>query len=413
MAEARCRALAAALLLLAACARTEVGTVVIPERKAPEIRIGVVVGAASLSLGGGSGLLLAGPDGVGTTELPAGAAATIAAGPGGGLRIRLPGAVLNAGAELKVTAADSGGVVRLNGRDYRGSFTLSAGNFAVTAVNLLDVEAYLQGVVGAEMGRRGDAELAALKAQAVVSRGVALKAQGRWRVRGYDLLSTVADQAYAGIGFETPVSDQAVEETRGEVLTWQGQLIDGFFHSTCGGRTADGPEVFAGADRPYLRSIRDVDDAGRPWCAIAPRFRWQESWTGEALTRTLAKTLPSAGGTTELARTLQDLWVIDRTPTGRVAHLEIRGGRNALTVTGPVARLLLQTADGSILRSTNFNLQITRSGGKLVRLVIDGSGAGHGVGMCQWGALARSRAGFSYGDILSAYFPGTQISRPY
>ncbi|HEV8148547.1 MAG TPA: SpoIID/LytB domain-containing protein [Gemmatimonadales bacterium] len=412
MVEVRCRARAAALLLLSACARTEVGTVAIPERKAPEIRIGVVVGAASLTLGGGSRLLLGKPESVGLTVLPAGAAALIAAGPAG-LRIRLSGALLNAGADVKVTAADSGGAVRLNGRDYRGSFLLSLGGSGITAVNLLDLEEYLQGVVGAEMGRRGDAELAALKAQAVVSRGFALKAQDRWRLRGYDLLSTVADQAYAGIGFETPVSDQAVEETRGEVLTWQGQLIDGFFHSTCGGRTADGVEAFAGANRPYLRSIRDVDDAGHAWCAISPRFHWQESWSGEALARTLTETLPAAGGTLELARTLQDLRVIDRTPTGRVAHLEIRGRRSALTVTGPVARLLLKSADGSILRSANFNLQLTRSGGKLVRLDIEGSGAGHGVGMCQWGALARSRAGFSYSDILSTYFPGTQISRLY
>lgn len=82
-------------------------------------------------------------------------------------------------------------------------------------------------------------------------------------------------------------------------------------------------------------------------------------------------------------------------------------------MSGPVARLVLRTGDGSILRSANFNLQVTRNGTRIVALVAEGSGAGHGVGMCQWGALGRARAGFSYQDILSAYFPGTAITRTY
>jgi stage II sporulation protein D len=410
VADWRWRALA--VLLLAACARPEVGTVAIPETQIPEIRIGVVPGAATITLGGGAALLLSAPDGALVSELAAGTTASVSGGPSG-LRIRLAGATVSGGTQLGLTPADSGAAVRLNGREYRGRFLLSAEPAGVSAVNLLDVEQYLDGVVGAEMGKRTELELEALRAQAVISRTVALKALGRWRLRGYDLVATVADQAYAGIGFETPVSSRAVEETRGEVVTWQGQLIDAFFHSTCGGRTADGTEVFAGADRPYLRSIHDVDETGRAWCSISPRFHWQESWTGEALRRTLAETLPAAGGSAELARTLQDLRVVDRTATGRVAHLSLRGERGGLTVTGPVARLLLRSADGSILRSANFTLQLTRSGARVVQLVAQGSGAGHGVGMCQWGALARSRAGASYQAILSAYFPGTEITRTY
>jgi len=400
-----------AALLLAACARPEVGTVAGPETQVPEIRIGVVVRAASLTLGGGASLTLTSQDGIPLSELAPGTTAVVAGG--GSLRIRLGGAVLNGGAELRVTAVDSGGAVRINGRDYRGRFLVTAEPVGVSAVNLLDVEQYLDGVVAAEMGRRTELDLEALRAQAILSRTIAVKALGRWRSRGYDLVATVADQAYAGIGFETPVSTRAVEETRGEVVTWQGQLIDGFFHSTCGGRTADGVEVFAGADRPYLRSIRDVDDNGRAWCAISPRFRWRESWTGDALRRTLAETLPENGGTAELGRTLTDIRVIDHTATGRVAHLSLRGARGGLTVSGAAARLLLRGADGGILRSAAFNLQLTRSGSRIVQLVAEGGGNGHGVGMCQWGALARAHAGFSYQDILAAYFPGTEISRTY
>jgi stage II sporulation protein D len=280
-------------------------------------------------------------------------------------------------------------------------------------VNVIGLEEYLRGVVGAELGKRSEQDLAALRAQAIVSRTVAMRHAGQWRARGYDLLSTVADQAYAGIGFETPVSDQAVQETAGQVLTFDGRLIDAFFHSTCGGRTADGTEVYPGADRPYLRSIRDQDEGGRAWCAISPRFRWQERWTGAALARTLRETLPAAGAPAELAESVRDLQVVDRTPTGRVAHLEVVGDGSRYTVSGPVARLVLRTGDGSILRSATFNLQVSREGGHIVQLVAEGSGAGHGVGMCQWGALGRARAGFTYQDILSAYFPGTEIARTY
>jgi len=392
--------------------RQEVGTVAVPESRAPEIRIGIIVGAATLSFGGGSALRLTTPDGRELSQLPAGASATVAAGPPG-LRIRIGGVVVSPGPALELSPADSGGAVRVNGREYRGRFLLSATLTGVSAINLLDVESYLEGVVGAEMGSRTEPELAALRAQAVISRTIAVKSLGRWRTRGYDLVSTVADQAYAGIGFESPLSIQAVQETRGEVVVWQGQLIDGFFHSTCGGRTADGTEVFAGADRPYLRSIRDEDASGRPWCAISPRFRWRESWSGELLARTLGETLPQAGGPAQLARSLRAIRITDHTATGRVGHLELIGSRGNFTVTGPVARLVFRTADGSILRSASFNVQLTRSGERIVQLVAEGSGAGHGVGMCQWGALARSRAGFSYQDILSAYFPGTDLSRNY
>lgn len=409
---AELRRLALAVLALAACARPEVATVATPESQVPEIRIGVVTNAATLSVGGAAALRLAAPDGSGLTELPPGTHATVTAGPPG-LRFRIGGTVLSPGPAVELSAADSGGSVRINTREYRGRFVLSATLTGVSAINFIDVEQYLAGVVGAEMGRRSEVELAALRAQAVISRTIALKSLGRWRTRGYDLVATVADQAYAGIGFETPVSTQAVEETRGEVLLWQGQPIDGFFHSTCGGRTADGPEVFAAAGRPYLRSIRDEDPAGRPWCAISPRFRWRESWSGELLARTLAETLPQARIPSELAATLHGIRIIDRTPTGRVAHLELAGTRGTYTVSGPVSRLLLRTPDGSILRSAHYTVQLTRSGGRILQLVADGAGAGHGVGMCQWGALARARAGFSYEDILSAYFPGTELSRTY
>src|SRR6185503_4377817 len=131
--------------------------------------------AGSLTLGGGDALLLSAPDGGGVTPLPAGTVATLSAATQG-LRVSMGGTTLTPGPALIVSAADSTMPVRVNDRDYRGSFILSAGPGGISATNLLDLEDYLVGVVGAEMGRRSDAELAALRAQAVVSRTIALKA---------------------------------------------------------------------------------------------------------------------------------------------------------------------------------------------------------------------------------------------
>ena len=167
------------------------------------------------------------------------------------------------------------------------------------------------------------------------------------------------------------------------------------------------------AGSPYLRSIGDQNGAGATWCAISPRFRWRETWTAEALAGTLQETLPAAGGSAALADGVLDLRVTGRTSTGRVDRLLVVGHSSSMAVSGPVARLLLRTPDGSTLRSTQFNLQVTRSGARIVQLVAEGSGAGHGVGMCQWGAIGRSRAGTSYQEILAAYFPGTQVTRTY
>jgi stage II sporulation protein D len=223
----------------------------------------------------------------------------------------------------------------------------------------------------------------------------------------------VPDKPNAGWVFEYPLADEAVSATAGQVLAWQGGLIDIFFHSTCGGRTAPGEEVFVYAARPYLRSIPDVDDAGRAWCAISPRYQWKESWSGEGLARALRVTLPPVGGTAAMADDLRDIRILERTRTGRVGRLEVVGRDRSLTVTGPQARLLLRTGEGSALRSANFTLQVAREGPRIVELNAVGSGAGHGVGMCQWGALGRSRAGFTYEEILSVYFPGTQVIRAF
>jgi stage II sporulation protein D len=101
------------------------------------------------------------------------------------------------------------------------------------------------------------------------------------------------------------------------------------------------------------------------------------------------------------------------TPTGRVARLELIGAPGTFAVSGVTARQVLRPPGGGLLRSAAFAVRLARNGSRIETLTISGSGAGHGVGFCQWGAFGRAVAGASHTGILSAYFPGTVVTRLY
>jgi len=383
-----------------------------PESGRPQVRVALVLGADSVSIGGGQALLVHDGDGVLRLEVPeqvtvAGSAAT------GGALLRLDGGLSIEPAHLlRVSPRDEGGLVRLNGRDYRGELLLLPVGRALTVVNRLDIEGYLAGVISAEMGRRGAAEQAALEAQAVVSRTFALRALLRFRERPYDLVATVADQAYQGVAAELPQGWQAIAATAGQVLSWEGQPIEAFFHSTCGGRTAAGEEVFVDGARPYLRSTPDLAPDGTAWCAISPRYRWTERWASADLHEVLRRTLPALGVEPGRIGTLADIRVGGQTPSGRVRALLLRFDGGAVPIEGSAAvRQALQPVGGALLRSAAFRLEVSRSGDRLREVRAEGSGAGHGVGFCQWGAVGRARGGADWRAILHAYFLGADVER--
>ncbi len=396
-----------AALALGGCPRVEVAAFPETETAEPEVRVGLGLPAADVTIGGGGRLLITGRDGGGLVEIPAGMTGVVA-GNGTAVWARVGGVQTSAASALTIRGADTTAMVRVNGRDYRGDVLVTPSPAGLLVVNLVSLEAYVAGVVNAEMGRRGPQDMAALHAQAVISRTVAMRALGRYRVRGYDLINTIADQAYAGVGSETDLGWEAVRNTRGEVLTYNGAVIEAFFHSTCAGQTENVESVFSGGPQPYLRSIDDRGRDGRPYCAISPRYRWREEWTGPALDDLLRR--QAAGGASRGASSPSDLRIATRSGTGRVTELAFTPAGTSVAGQNAV-RQALRLSDGGWLRSTRFTLQASRAGGRLVRLVAEGGGNGHGVGMCQWGALGRARAGASYQDILSAYFPGTELRR--
>jgi stage II sporulation protein D len=202
-----------------------------------------------------------------------------------------------------------------------------------------------------------------------------------------------------------------VQATRGQVLTYQGRPATVFFHSTCGYATASPAEVFRSVTgQPYLRSVSDRRPGGGDYCDISPRYRWRVEWDRATLTATLRRSLPAVLGIDPAAiDAVTDVRVAHTGPSGRPSEIRIRVGRGEIPVYGPDIRAVLRTPAGEPLGGSAFQLS-TREDGTLVAA---GAGWGHGVGLCQWGAVGRARAGQSTRAIVLGYFPGASLTRWY
>jgi peptidoglycan hydrolase-like amidase len=152
-----------------------------------------------------------------------------------------------------------------NGNSYRGIFVLKASRKGLVLVNILNLENYLKGVVPCELSPDRFSAYEALKAQAVAARTYAVKNLGKNEDLGFDLCDTASCQVYGGLSAEHPLSSRAVEETKGEVASYQGKLIDALYTSTCGGMTEDNENVFSGKALPYLRAVECTYEKQREW----------------------------------------------------------------------------------------------------------------------------------------------------
>ncbi len=407
--------LLAATLLPVACAPFGRGPA--PESGIPRVRVGILVDSTRVDLTATAGATLSDPaNGSVLHRLGAGDTVTVTRAFDGPL-------LLEAGPD-RFTVRDSvavraepGGMVVIGGKPYRGmAIVRAAGPRTVTAVNVVDMESYLLGVVPYEIGRVGPDLLEASKAQAVAARTYATRYLGRRDSLGFDVFATVDDQVYGGAeGEHEPVS-VAVRETAGEILTWAGEPIEAFYHSTCGGVTAAIEEVWAEPPRPYLRSVIDVNPvSGEAFDATSSRFRWTQTWAADELQSildtTLADSLPAgAPGVGELL----GFEILEYTPSGRIRQMRISTEAGTFDVGGDRIRWIFLTPSGSILNSSRFNVGVDRDArGEIREITAEGMGWGHGIGMCQVGAMGRARAGQDYGTILRVYYDGTRLTRRY
>lgn len=335
-----------------------------------------------------------------------------------GTRIRGvgPDGIASAWQSTGLVARSSGGaLLALNAKHYRGELLFLRGDTGMTIVNRVRMDDYLRGVVPLEIGTRDARDSSAVQAQAVTARSYAYVhlGGGESTARPYDVTASVSDQVYGGADVESSVSNAAVSSTRGLVLQYEGRVVNAPYHSACGGSTAAANEIWRTSNEPYLQSVSDqIPGTDRYYCDIAPRFRWTRTLEGptlrEALVRYLGNYTATPGG---YPGTPRDVQIDTRTPSGRVGTLKIATDRGNYVLRGNDIRYVLRAPGGEILNSTAFNVQVTSArDGSISQLVLRGTGYGHGVGMCQWGAIGRARAGQDFHTILRTYYPGTSVA---
>ena len=214
---------------------------------------------------------------------------------------------------------------------YRGRMVLERDGSAVLAVNHVSLEHYLYGVVPAEMPADWAAE--ALRAQAIVARSYALRSLRPDAL--FDVYADVRSQVYRGVLEEVAASTAAVRATRARAVYAGVEVAQTFFFSTSGGRTAANEEVWGGLPISYLRAVKDPHDD------LSPYHTWEARFSERDARRRLREVT---------AGTLKGLRVAGRTPSGRVATVEVRGSKGVRKVGGAAIRTELE------LRSTWFSL---------------------------------------------------------
>jgi len=275
--------------------------------------------------------------------------------------------------------------VTVNGKGYRGLLEVSAADRGLLVVNELPLEEYLIGLINCEISSAWPME--AVKAQAVIARSYAVYQKLARRGALYQLESSVMDQVYEGCDLEDSRAARGVAETAGEVLTYDGKVIQAFYHSNCAGHTESSERVW-GVSIPYLRGVPCQ------YCQQANPVRWEQ-------TIPLKKVEAALRGAGYAVSGIRDLRVQGRNDSGRVQEVGVISAKGRVAVPSVAFRKALGYG---VVKSTNFELRISGDD-----CLIAGTGSGHGVGLCQWGAKQRAGDGFNYREILSYYYPGVTL----
>lgn len=298
-----------------------------------------------------------------------------------------------------------GADITVNGDEFRGEIVLICGSGGITVVNRVDLESYVKGVVGTEMSPDWPGE--ALKAQAVAARTFSLytKNEGKHQGDGYNICAGTHCQVYGGTKDESSSVTRAVDDTRGEIITYNGKPIYAAFHTDSGGRTAASREVWGG-ELEYLISVEDPSGA--------PNRHWQVTMTAEQMAEKLKAAGKDVGTLKKISLSplnLRKPGAGDRYKSGRPARIVFTGSKRSVTIKGTQARSIFG------LKSALFDFEPGRKGDDLKiksgqKIKIDGFGFGHGIGLSQWGAKAMS-AKNDYKSILHHYYNGVTITKIY
>ena len=286
----------------------------------------------------------------------------------------------------------------LNKACYNGEFIVSANGNKLNAINVIDIEDYLRGVVPYEIGKLDESKFEALKAQAVAARTYAYKHFGSRVAQGFDVYADTRDQVYKGLHSATELTDKAVRETEGVVMTYNGEFITAYYHSTCGGET-EGVVTWGRPDHPYLRPD------GTPWCRESNYTEWTREFTEDELRDLFQINAKEAKANVPSFSSIKSMHIQDTLKSGRIHTLVIETNNGSFTAKADKIRWLFKRG-GTILPSSFF--RIHKNGNDWI---LKGKGFGHGVGLCQMGARARAQAGQSYIQILTHYYPGITLEK--
>ncbi len=300
---------------------------------------------------------------------------------------------------------------RFAGKQYRGILKFLPAGQNVQVINVLYIEDYLRGVVPSEIGKRIDEEVEAVKAQAIAARTYAMRHLQQYDGEEYDLKSTVADQLYDGMGVEDNLVNKAIDATAGQVAMFQDAYINAYYHSTCGGMTDDIDQVWDKAESPYLKAVADSGA-----CSWSKYYTWTETFSEPQLRSKIEQYLSADKGREIRIGPITDVIVRDRTAGGRINTLMIRTESDVYRFQKDQIRWATRRASNPdlILPSARFDVDVSRdAAGNVTSITFKGRGYGHGVGMCQCGAIGLSRNGWKVDKILGEYYRGVELKKLY
>jgi SpoIID/LytB domain protein len=312
-------------------------------------------------------------------------------------------------------------------RVYAGQMTLQPNAYGhYTLVNTVPLETYVRGVLPHEIGT--NAPMAALEAQAIIARTYALRNIRRFAVDNYQLCADTHCQVYQGISGVANKTDQAIVSTRGQVLTYNNEIVDALYSSTTGGVTANFSDIWNGEDRPYLKPV--IDAANNNIWDLSSQdlaneqnfqkfinlkagfneskwdvFRWNRETDINRITTDLQKFLQAKKSPYSKFQKIQAMSVVERSSSGRILKLAIKTDIGVFTLQKDEVRSAFAAPISTLFYIQPLNKGQTDIWG----YAFIGGGLGHGVGLSQTGAQNLAKLGWSSAKILDFYYPGTKI----
>ena len=279
--------------------------------------------------------------------------------------------------------------ITVNKRRFRGHVTLLASpDQKLNVINVVDLEQYIKGVLYHEISHKWPIE--AIKAQAVAARSYAVYAMQQNKARDFDVTNDIYSQVYGGKNSERYRTGIAVDETKGEVLTFNDKILPAFFHATCGGLTESASEVW-NLDLPPLQGELC------PYCKKSPHMHWKRNFR----LKDIQNKLNAQGYKIGLIKSID---IIQRNASDRIKLLRITSRDDqSITISGKDFRNIIGPND---IRSNSYEIVMRGYYADFY-----GRGWGHGVGLCQWGALGMAQLHFDYKAILRHYYPGTRLDQ--